>query len=133
MDNSRKVRDTLLPYGKQWLDESDKEAVRAVLDSDYITQGPRIEAFERKVAEYVGARFAVACCNRTAALHGACYAAGIGPGDEVITTPITFLASSNCVLYMGGKPVFADIDPRTYNIDPDRVEKAITDRTKAII
>lgn len=108
-------------------------AVRAVLESDFITQGPAIERFERKVADYVGAKYAVAFCNGTAALHGACFAAGIGPGDEVITTPITFLASSNCVLYMGGRPVFADIDPRTYNLDPDRAAEKITPATKAII
>jgi perosamine synthetase len=127
------VRATLLPYGKQWLDEQDIEAVRTVLNSDYITQGPQIDRFERKVAEYVGARYAVAFCNGTAALHAACFAAGIGPGDEVITTPITFLASSNCVLYMGGTPVFADIDPITYNIDPEGIANSITSRTKAII
>mgnify|MGYP001335282081 FL=1 len=126
-------RATLLPYGKQWLDEDDMAAVRAVLESDFITQGPAIERFERKVADYVGAKYAVAFCNGTAALHGACFAAGIGPGDEVITTPITFLASSNCVLYMGGRPVFADIDPRTYNLDPDRAAERITSATKAII
>lgn len=127
------LRETLLPYGRQWLDEADKAAVMRVLDGDFITQGPAIEAFERKVAEYAGTRYAVAFCNGTAALHAACFAAGIGPGDEVITSPITFLASSNCVLYMGGKPVFADIRPDTYNIDPEKVEAAITERTKAII
>ncbi|THF80776.1 UDP-4-amino-4,6-dideoxy-N-acetyl-beta-L-altrosamine transaminase [Cohnella fermenti] len=126
-------RETLLPYGKQSIDEDDIQAVVSVLRSDYITQGPAIERFERKIADYVGAKYAVAFCNGTAALHGACYAAGIGPGDEVITTPVTFLASSNCVLYQGGTPVFADIDPDTYNMDPDAAEKAITSRTKAII
>ncbi|WP_338553355.1 UDP-4-amino-4,6-dideoxy-N-acetyl-beta-L-altrosamine transaminase [Paenibacillus sp. KS-LC4] len=124
---------TMLPYGKQWLDEDDKAAVMQVLNSDFITQGPAIERFEQKVAHYVGARYAVAFCNGTAALHGACFAAGIGPGDEVITTPITFLASSNCVLYAGGVPVFADIKKDTYNIDPTEVEKKITERTKALI
>jgi UDP-4-amino-4,6-dideoxy-N-acetyl-beta-L-altrosamine transaminase len=129
----RPIRNTHLPYGRQWLDEADKAAVMRVLDGDFITQGPTIAAFERRVAEYVGAKYAVAFCNGTAALHGACFAAGIGPGDEVITTPITFLASSNCVLYMGGTPVFADIRPDTYNLDPDKTEAAITERTKAII
>ncbi len=127
------IRSTMLPYGKQWLDEQDKIAVQHVLNSDFITQGPQIEGFERKVADYVGVRYAVAFCNGTAALHAACFAAGIGPGDEVITTPITFLASSNCVLYMGGKPVFADINANTYNIDPDSIAVCITPRTKAII
>ncbi|MBB6632560.1 UDP-4-amino-4,6-dideoxy-N-acetyl-beta-L-altrosamine transaminase [Cohnella thailandensis] len=126
-------RETLLPYGKQLIDEDDIQAVVDVLRGDFITQGPAIERFERKIAEYVGAKYAVAFCNGTAALHGACHAAGIGPGDEVITTPVTFLASSNCVLYQGGTPVFADIDPVTYNLDPISAEKAITPRTKAII
>ncbi|SFB48001.1 UDP-4-amino-4,6-dideoxy-N-acetyl-beta-L-altrosamine transaminase [Cohnella sp. OV330] len=126
-------RADMLPYGSQWIDEDDIEAVVKVLKSDFITQGPAIADFENAVAAYVGARYAVAFCNGTAALHAACYAAGIGPGDEVVTTPITFLASSNCALYMGAKVVFADIDPHTYNIDPDEIETAITDRTKAII
>ncbi len=129
----RQSRQTLLPYGKQWIDEDDIAAVVEVLRGDWITQGPAIDRFERAVADYVGAKFAVAFCNGTAALHGACFAAGIGPGDEVITSPITFLASSNCVLYMGGKPVFADIDPHTYNIDPEQIAARITDRTKAIV
>jgi UDP-4-amino-4,6-dideoxy-N-acetyl-beta-L-altrosamine transaminase len=132
-DADRPVRRAFLPYGRQWLDEADKAAVLRVLDGDWITQGPAIAEFERRVADYVGAKYAVAFCNGTAALHGACFAAGIGPGDEVITTPITFLASSNCVLYMGGRPVFADIRPDTYNLDPDRAEAAVTPRTKAII
>jgi perosamine synthetase len=127
------IRQTMLPYGQQWLDEQDKEAVQSVLNSDFITQGPQIDRFERKVADYVGARYAVAFCNGTAALHAACFAAEIGPGDEVITTPITFLASSNCVLYMGGRPIFADIDDRTYNLDPDSIVEHISPRTKAII
>ena len=90
-------------------------------------------AFEKKVADYVGAKYAVAVSNGTAALHVACLAAGIGEGDEVITTPITFAASANCVLYCGGMPVFADIDPDTYNISPKELERQITSRTKAII
>lgn len=131
--SNRPVRATLLPYGQQWLDEQDIEAVVQVLRGDFITQGPAIQAFERKVAEYVGAKYAVAFTNGTAALHGACFAAEIGPGDEVITTPITFLASSNCVLYQGGTPVFADIDMDTYNVDPSEIESKITERTKAVI
>ncbi|KHL94005.1 aminotransferase DegT [Paenibacillus sp. IHB B 3415] len=127
------IRKTTLPYGQQWLDEEDIAAVVEVLRGDFITQGPTIQEFESKVAEYVGAKYAVAFTNGTAALHGACFAAEIGPGDEVITTPITFLASSNCVLYQGGIPVFADIDMDTYNIDPVQVEQKITDKTKAII
>ncbi|MDQ0089905.1 UDP-4-amino-4,6-dideoxy-N-acetyl-beta-L-altrosamine transaminase [Paenibacillus anaericanus] len=131
--SSNPVRSTLLPYGQQWIDEQDIEAVVKVLRGDFITQGPAIEAFETKVANYVGAKYAVAYTNGTAALHGACFAADIGQGDEVITTPITFLASSNCVLYQGGTPVFADIDINTYNIDLLDIESKITERTKAII
>lgn len=123
----------MIPYGHQTIDEKDIQAVIDVLRSDYITTGPAVEAFEKKVAEYVGAKYAVAVSNGTAALHIACLAAGIGQGDEVITTPITFAASANCVLYCGGTPVFADIDPQTYNIAPEEIEKKITSRTKAII
>lgn len=127
------VRSTMLPYGQQWLDDRDIDAVVNVLRGDFITQGPAIEQFETKVAHYVGAKYAVAFANGTAALHGACFAAGIGAGDEVITTPITFLASSNCILYQGGTPIFADIDMDTYNINPEQIKLKITDRTKAII
>lgn len=127
------VRDTYLNYGQQWLEDDDIQSVIDTLRSPYLTQGPKIAEFEQAVADYVGARYAVAFCNGTAALHGACYAAGIGTGDEVITTPITFVASSNSVLYVGGKPVFVDIDPDTYNIDPQAIEKAITSKTKAVI
>lgn len=122
-----------IPYGRQSIDEADIQAVVDVLRSDYLTTGPKVAEFERKVADYVGAKYAVAVCNGTAALHIACLAAGIGSGDEVITTPITFAASANCVLYCGADPVFADIDPLTYNIDPKEVERCITSRTKAII
>ncbi|MGI2296565.1 UDP-4-amino-4,6-dideoxy-N-acetyl-beta-L-altrosamine transaminase [Paenibacillus sp. GXUN7292] len=126
-------RATLLPYGQQWIDDDDIAAIVDVLKGNYITQGPSIEQFEVAIAEYVGASYAVAFSNGTAALHGACFAAGIGVGDEVITTPITFAASSNCVLYCGGTPVFADIQRDTYNIDPASVNKQITSKTKAII
>ena len=122
-----------IPYGRQSVDDADIEAVVKVLKSDYLTTGPAVAAFEKKVADYVGAKYAVAVSIGTAALHVACLAAGIGEGDEVITTPITFAASANCVLYCGGTPVFADIDPDTYNISPEELEKKITSRTKAII
>ena len=128
-----KKRESFLSYGQQWITDEDIEAVVAVLKSPFLTQGPKIEEFERKVADYVGAKYAVAFSNGTAALHGACFAAGIGKGDEVITTPITFAATSNAVLYCGGKPVFSDIDERTYNIDPKEIRKQITANTKAII
>jgi UDP-4-amino-4,6-dideoxy-N-acetyl-beta-L-altrosamine transaminase len=126
-------RETFLSYGRQTIDDEDIEAVVETLRSPYLTQGPKIEQFERAVAEYVGAKYAVAFCNGTAALHGACRAAGIGTGDEAITSPITFAATSNAVLYCGGRPVFADIDERTYNLDPAEIERHITDRTKAVI
>lgn len=122
-----------IPYGRQSVDEKDIQAVMEVLQSDYLTTGPKVAEFEKKVADYVGAKYAVAVSNGTAALHISCLAAGISEGDEVITTPITFAASSNCVLYCGGTPVFADIDEDTYNIDPVEIEKKITSRTKAII
>lgn len=125
--------DKYIPYGRQCIEDDDIEAVIEVLKSEYLTTGPKIEEFEHVVAEYVGAKYAVAVSNGTAALHAACLAAGVGPGDEVITTPITFAASANCVLYCGGKPIFADIDPKTYNIDPADIKKKITSRTKAII
>lgn len=127
------VRDTYLPYGQQLIDEADIEAVVKVLKSGYLTTGPAIREFEIKVANYVDAKYAVAFSNGTAALHGACFAAGIGKGDEVITTPMTFAASANCVLYQGGKVVFADINPETYNIEPTEIEKRITSKTRAII
>lgn len=122
-----------IPYGRQSIDNEDIQAVVETLQSDYLTTGPKIEEFERCVAEYVGANYAVAVSNGTAALHAACYAAGIKEGDEVITSPITFAASSNCVLYCGATPVFADIDPITCNLDPEDILRKITNRTKAII
>lgn len=122
-----------IPYGRQWIEEDDIQAVVETLKSDYLTTGPKVAEFEKALAEYVGAKYAVAVSNGTAALHISCLAAGIKDGDEVITTPLTFAASSNCVLYCGGKTVFADIDPKTYNIDPEDVRRKITERTKAII
>lgn len=127
------VRDSLLPYGKQWIDEEDIQTVVDTLKSDYLTTGPMIQLFEQKIAEYVGSKYAVAFSSGTAALHAACFAAGISRGDEVITTPLTFVASANCVLYQGGKPIFVDIQEDTYNIDPEKIESIITDKTKAII
>ena len=123
----------MIPYGKQTIDQDDIQAVVDVLQSDFLTTGPKIAEFEQTVADYVGAKYAVAISNGTSALHAACFAAGIGPGDEVITTPLTFAASANCVLYCGGTPVFADVDPKTYNIDPEDIRRKITDKTKAII
>lgn len=122
-----------IPYAQQWVDEEDIQEVLETLKSDYLTTGPKINAFEDKLKEAVGAKYAVAVANGTAALHAACFAAGIGEEDEVITTPMTFAASANCALYMGARPIFADIDPRTYNIDPKDIQSKITSRTKAII
>ena len=127
------VRDTKLFYGHQYIDDRDIEAVVEVLKSDYLTCGPKIEELEKRLCELTGAKYAVAIANGTAALHIACLAAGIKEGDEVITTPITFAASANCALYCGAKPVFADINPYTYNIDPDDIERKITQNTKAIV
>lgn len=122
-----------LYYGKQTIEDDDIKAVVDTLKSPLITCGPRVDELEEKLCEYTGAKYAVAVSNGTAALHCACIAAGIGPGDEVITTPMTFAASANCVLYCGARPIFADINPETYNIDPDSIRKCITSRTKAII
>lgn len=127
------VRETPLGYGKQYIDDADIEAVVKVLKSDFLTCGPSIGSLEHKLCEVTGARYAVAVSNGTAALHIACMAAGVGPGDEVITTPITFAASANCALYCGAKPVFADINPETYNISPASIRERITPATKAVV
>lgn len=127
------VRETKIYYGRQFVDESDIAAVAQVLRSDFLTCGPKIGEMEQALTVYTGAKYAVAVSNGTAALHCACLAAGIGPGDEVITTPITFAASANCALYCGARPIFADIDPDTYNIDPVSIRARITKRTKAVV
>ncbi|MGN0431369.1 MAG: UDP-4-amino-4,6-dideoxy-N-acetyl-beta-L-altrosamine transaminase [Lachnospiraceae bacterium] len=127
------VRDTKLFYGHQYIDEADIAAVTEVLKSDYLTCGPKITELEKRLCEITGAKYAVVVSNGTAALHIACQAAGVTRGDEVITTPITFAASANCALYCGAKPVFADINERTYNIDPASVVKHMTDKTKAVV
>jgi len=129
----RPVREKMLPYARQWVEEDDIAAVARVLRGDWLTTGPTVAEFERRFADRVGARYAVALSSGTAALHAACFAAGVGRGDEVITSPMTFVASANCALFLGAKPAFADIDPRTYNIDPAEIEKKITPHTKAII
>jgi len=129
----RPVREKLLPYGRQSLDDADVQAVVEVLKSDWLTTGPKIGEFEERFAAWVGARHAVSFSSGTAALHGAAFAAGLGPGDEAITTPMTFCATANCILYQGATPVFADVSPDTLNIDPQEVSQKITSRTKAII
>ncbi len=133
INGGKTVRDKLLPYGHQWIDEEDIKAVSEVLRSDWITQGSKVAEFEKEFASYVGARYAVAVNSGTAALHAACFAAQIKNGDEAITSPITFAASANCVLYQGGTPLFADIDVDTLNIDPEEIKKKITKKTKALI
>ena len=127
------VRNTKLFYGHQYIDEADVKAVTEVLTSDYLTCGPKVTELENRLCELTGAKYAVACSNGTAALHIAAMAAGLQEGDELITTPITFAASANCALYCGAKPVFADINPNTYNIDPKSVQEKITEKTKAVV
>ena len=127
------VRDNTIYYGRQFIDQDDIEAVVETLKSDLITCGPKVEELEAKLCEVTEAKYAVVVSNGTAALHLAAMAAGIGEGDEVIVSSITFAASANCVLYCGGTPVFADIDPYTYNIDPEEIRKLITPKTKAIV
>ena len=121
-----------IPYGHQWIDGQDIKEVVKVLKSEWITQGPKVEEFERAMAKYCGAKYAVAVSSGTAALHAAYAAVGIKPGDEVITTPLTFAATANCLIHCGGKPVFVDIEEDTLNINPKEIEKKITKRTKAI-
>lgn len=127
------VRATYLPYGHQKVEEEDIQAVVEVLRSDWLTTGPRVAAFEEAVASDVGARYAVALSSGTAALHAAVFAAGLGPGDEAVTTPLTFCATANCILFQGARPVFADVEETTLTIDPEAVERRITPRTKAVI
>jgi len=123
----------VIPYGRQTITEQDIHAVLNVLQADYLTTGPTIEAFETQFSEYVGSSYAVAVSSGTAALHAAMFAIGIGPGDEVIVPPITFAATANAVVYQGATPVFADVSPDTLLIDPFKVIKKITPKTKAII
>ncbi|MGQ9497928.1 MAG: UDP-4-amino-4,6-dideoxy-N-acetyl-beta-L-altrosamine transaminase [Desulfotomaculales bacterium] len=127
------VREKYLPYAHQLIEEDDIAAVVEVLKGDWLTTGPKIAEFEAAFARYVGAKYAVAVSSGTAALHAACFAAGVSRGDEVITTPLTFVASANCIIFVGAKPVFADVDPQTYNIDPADVERKITPKTTAVI
>ena len=120
-------------YAHQYIDDADIQAVVDVLKGEFLTCGPKIDETEKKLCGITGAKHTVLVANGTAALHATTFAAGIGPGDEVITSPITFAASANCALYYGGTPVFADINPETYNIDPADIERKITDKTKAVV
>jgi UDP-4-amino-4,6-dideoxy-N-acetyl-beta-L-altrosamine transaminase len=122
-----------LPYGRQWIDEDDIAAVVDVLRSDYVTTGPVVQRFEQALSEYVGVRRAVAVNSGTAALHAAYFAAGLGRGDQIITSPITFAATANAALYLGASVRFVDVEPDTGNIDPARIEEAITGQTRLIV
>lgn len=133
IDGGTPTRKTMLNYGHQWVQEDDIQAVVEVLKGDWLTTGPAVSAFEKAVADYVGAKEGVAVNSGTAALHAAAFAAGIGPGDEVIVTPMSFVASANCILYMGGTPVFVDVCPGSLNIDPNEIQKKINNKTKAIV
>ncbi len=133
INGGRPVLENRIGYGHQYIDDADIQAVVDVLKSDYLTCGPKIDEAEEKLCSITGAKHAVLIANGTAALHATMFAAGIGADDEIITTPITFAASANCALYCGGKPVFADINSETYNIDPDDIERKITDKTKAVV
>ena len=127
------VRATLLPYGRQSVDEADIAAVVEVLRSDWLTTGPKVAEFEEVFAERVGAEHAVSFSSGTAALHGAAFAAGLKAGDEAITTPLTFAATANCVLYQGATPVFADVRKDTLNLDPEQVAKKLSSKTRAVL
>ena len=133
IEGGKPVRKEKIYYGRQCIEDDDVAAVVDTLKSPLITCGPKVEELERRLCEVTDAKYAVAVSNGTAALHIACLAAGIGPGDEVITTPLTFAASANCAFYCGAVPVFADIDPETYNISPESIKEHITDRTKAVV
>ena len=123
----------LIPYGRQCIDAADARAVVDVLMSDRITQGPKVAEFEKALADYCGAKYAVAVNSGTSGLHIACLAAGVGPGDEVVSSPITFVASTNCAVYCGAKPVFSDIEPKTYLMSTEALEKTISAKTKAVV
>ena len=127
------VAKRFIPYGRQWVDDDDIRAVVEVLRSDWLTTGPLIEKFEAAIAEFVGAKHAVVVANGTAALHSGVYAAGVGPGDEVIVPALTFVASANCAVFQGATPVFADVEPDNLLLSPAQVEQKITPRTKAIV
>lgn len=123
----------MIPYGRQTIGEDDIEAVVQALRSNWLTQGPLVDEFEKRLAEYCGTKYAVVVCNGTAALHAAYVAAGFKPGDEFITSPMTFVATANAGLWQGAVPVLVDIDPLTGNMDPELIEAKITNKTKAIV
>ena len=126
-------RKTFLPFALPHITQAEIDEVVDTLRSGWLTTGPKVDEFEEGFAVWVGARYAVSFSSGTAALHGTAFAAGIGPGDEAITPPLTFAATANCVLYQSGKPVFADVAPDTLNIDPEQVSHLVTSRTKALL
>jgi len=123
----------MIPVAKPLIGEEEIEEVEKVLRSGFIAQGPRVAEFEEAFASYIGTKHAVATSSGTTALHLSLLALGVGNGDEVITTPFSFAATGNCALYVGARPVFVDIDPQTFNLDPNQIEEAITKKTKAIL
>jgi perosamine synthetase len=133
IDGGSPVRATFLPYGRQSLEEADVQAVVEVLRSEWLTTGPKVGEFEEAFAARVGAAHAVSFTSGTAALHAAAFAAGLKAGDEAVTTPITFAATANCVLYQGATPVFADVSSDTLNLDPEQVARKISANTRAIL
>jgi perosamine synthetase len=127
------VRKTFLPYGHQSIDEADIQAVVDTLRSDWLTTGPKISEFEDVFAVRTGAKHAISFSSGTAALHAAAFSAGLKAGDEAITSPLTFVATANCVLYQGAVPVFADVSPDTLNLDPEQAAARVTQHTRAIL
>jgi dTDP-4-amino-4,6-dideoxygalactose transaminase len=127
------VRESFLPYARHTIETDDIAAVAEALSGAWLTQGPTVRRFEEALAEVAGAAHAVVFANGTAALHAACWAAGLGPGDEVITTPLTFVATANAVVAQGARPVFADVDASTLNLDPEAVKRVANERTRALL
>ena len=125
MENKKKIQERFLPYSRQNLDKNDIEAVKKVLKSNFLTQGPQIQEFEKSFARYVNSKYAVACATGTAALHMACISLNIKKKDNLVTTPITFVASANCGEFLGAKTFFSDIDSENFCIDPIDLEKIL--------
>ncbi|KKL11461.1 hypothetical protein LCGC14_2545600, partial [marine sediment metagenome] len=133
IEGGKPIRDKFLPYGTQWIDEKEIREVIDSLKSNWITTGPKMRLFEENFKKFKGTKYAIAVNSGTAALHVSTSSINIRSGDEVITTPLTFVASANCVVYRGGTPIFVDIKKDTYNINPNEIRKKITSNTKAII
>ncbi|MBI3385532.1 aminotransferase class I/II-fold pyridoxal phosphate-dependent enzyme [Candidatus Gottesmanbacteria bacterium] len=127
------MKHSFIPVAKIYTTKEDEEAVASVVRSGWVLQGPKVDEFERLIGRYIGTPHAVATSSATTALHMSLITLGIGPGDEVIVPSLSFIASANCVVHAGAKPVFVDIDPKTYNLDPNKIEPLITKKTRAII